>query len=258
MAPANPGPPKQKGRFFKQRFEIHIDPVTLAIGAAWTLYATILIIYTRANTNVDPVDPACTVQEGRLHSWLTHMAYVMFVYGFFGLVVSGCIPKAFQAFRLKDEAICCSDICQGMCGKVTRSFLFVTLITINFYGLYLLVDAYNGKVQYEYPALKSTFCKKAFFEFSMVTCVIIITIIFTMVLLTCRQCFLAMKYDRELGENKFAPKGENIEKELGLLPEQQKMRKKKLKVQRARRKARQKALKGRFLRRARKRKRKGG
>ncbi len=235
---ANADPGKvQEGKIVKPRYEIELDRVTLAIGAAWFLYGLILLIYTRTNDNVDPYDPACTVVDGKLHSWLSHMSYMMLVYGFFGLVVGGCVPKTFQACHLKDEAICCSDVCQGMCGKVTRAFLFVSLVILNFYGLFYLVTAYNSDVQYEYPALKTTFCKTAFFEFSLVTNIIVITIIFTMLLLACRACFLAMKYDSELGENKFGPKGENIEKELGLLPEQQKNRKKKLRAQRARKKA---------------------
>lgn len=240
MGPANPGKPKAAagaGAGHGGRFEIRIQPVVLGIGAAWMAYGLILFVYTARNNNVDRYDPSCSVVTGRIHGWMSNMSYTMLLYGFFGLVVSGCVPKMFQVMKLKDEAICCSDICQGMCGDVVRAFIFIFLCSLNLYGTYLLIKAYQTGVQYEYPQLSRTFCQKDFFEFAIVTNALIVTIIFTMLLLACRQCFLAMSYDKKLGHNKFGPKGENLEKELGLTAAQQKNRKKQLKAQRARKKA---------------------
>lgn len=236
ISPFDTNPPGPQAKFNKSQYQINIDYIAMIIGAAWTIYATVAIIFVSYNPNTDPANPSCTVSGGHLHLWLGHMSYIMFVYGFFGLVVSGCVPKVFAAAQLKDEAICCSDVCQGMCGKATRAMLFVAILFGNCLGLMRIVQAYNAGVQYQYPGLKKSYCTKSFFQMSVVTCATVFTVILIMLILTIHQCFRAMRYDQQLSKHKFGPKGEDIARELGLAKSQQKGRQKKAKKQLARKK----------------------
>ena len=76
--------------------------------------------------------------EGKLLYWLGNRHNTLVAYSMFGLLVSGLFQKFLLMAQLTDEAYCCLDLYQGMCGNVLRAFLFVLLVSVNFFGTFLV------------------------------------------------------------------------------------------------------------------------
>jgi len=240
----------------KPRYAIEIKGVLLGIGAGWFIVGMVVAIYVSKNNNISPFDPTCTVMKGRMHSWLSYMGKVLMFYGFVGITMAGVIPMLFQFFELHDEAICLADLCMGCCGTVFQWFLFILLIVMNIYGSFILWRAYkptyeHQRVQTVYPALRRSFCKKAFLDIVIVIMCLVWAVIVFQTALGIRNCFLACAYERSLGKNKYGPRGEDLEGQLGIKKEDtrgrykeyKRQKKQRAKEKKKKKKARKKAKK---------------
>ena len=144
---------------------IKIDWNLVYVTLVWLVFGITVMILWWNYDNRDKFAPTCTVMEGRLLYWLGNRHNTLVAYSMFGLLVSGLFQKFLLMAQLTDEAYCCSDLCQGMCGNVLRAFLFVLLVSVNFFGTFLVAKSMQIGVQGEYPILKETFCKTWMFRF---------------------------------------------------------------------------------------------
>ena len=201
--------------------------ILLIIGSVGAYFAI------NFNTQVRGKPRDCPVGSDSLFFTVYLSAVVLTSYGILGLLNSGALTRILLAFHLKDEALCLADVFTGICGSVARNFLLVLLFISNIYNIYVLGKYLNRGLQTNMPKKRHTYCRQSVVIYISVANAVVLVIVGYYTFLVLRVIFSTMKdvyrkwrkdKPEEEFKGKYKPAGENIEAELGLLPEQQRGR----------------------------------